>query len=558
MLRFALYTLAMLAWCTGAFAQSGMQMKYEVAVDTAAHYLLVKLTCTAPDVPVSGAAPSAPSLSTTPFAAPPVLATSAAPPSLTSPSSSVSSEGNAVQPFTLRMPVWAPGYYLIVDFPKYLTDFQATDADGTPLAWRKEGKNAWVIQPKSHVTEVSYRVYANERSVAESRVQEDVAFVAPCGVFMHVEGEKDSPVEVTYVLPEGWTQASSGLEHVGDWTGQRRTFVAPDFDMLYDSPVLLGRHYVKTFTHEGRDYEVALETPDGWEESGMEDDFRRVVSAASALMGGEVPYEKYCLMHLGRGPGGLEHLNSQACYSEGSFRFASREAYLNYLSFMAHEYFHLYNVKTIRPIELGPFDYDREVFTPLLWFSEGITVYYESRLLLLAGIVDAAYVLRDLSGFIRTVESQEGHRHMSLRQSSYDIWLNFFNRAANGRDTRISYYEKGPILGLLMDIDIRHKTGGQRSLDDLMRLLYHRYHLEQGRGFSEEEFWQACAEVAGEPLTLIRRYVDTTEEIDYDPILASVGLRLDRTTWTLLPLDGATEEQISLGQGMGLALPNSR
>ena len=488
-------------------------MSYEVTIDTAGHYLNVKLTCT----------------------------------------QTANSEGLEAtwQPIVLKMPVWAPGYYLIVDFPKYLTDFEATDADGTRLAWRKEGKNAWVVQPKSGQTVVTYRVYANERSVAESRVENGVAFVAPCGVFMHVEGEKDCPVEVTYTLPDGWTQASSGLPHKGDRTGQQRTFTAPNWDTLYDSPVLLGNHYVKTFTHESRTYEVALETPDGWEESGMEDDFRRVVTAAGTLMG-DIPYDRYCLMHLGRGQGGLEHANSQACYSNGSFRFPNHDAYLNYLSFVTHEYFHLYNVKTIRPIELGPFDYDREVHTPLLWFSEGITVYYETRLLLMAGIVDANYVLRELSGFIHTVEGQEGHRHMSLRQSSYDIWLNFFNRSANGCDVRISYYEKGPILGLLMDIDIRRKTGGERSLDDLMRLLYSRYHQEQGRGFTEEEFWLACAEVAGEPMTLIRRYVDTTDEIDYDEILNSVGLHLDRENWTIEPLTQANKEQKALGQSMGL------
>ena len=136
------------------------------------------------------------------------------------------------------------------------------------------------------------------------------------------------------------------------------------------------------------------------------------------------------------------------------------------------------------------------------------------------------YLLINLSSYIQTIEGAKGHKHMSLRQSSYDIWLNFFNSSANGKDVRISYYDKGPIIGLLMDIDIRRKTDGRKSLDDLMRLLYYRYYKEKGRGFTEEEFWESAAEVAGQPLELMRHYVDTTADIDYDSILADAGFKV--------------------------------
>ena len=216
------------------------------------------------------------------------------------------------------------------------------------------------------------------------------------------------------------------------------------------------------------------------------------------------------------------------------------------MAFTTHEYFHLYNVKAIRPIELGPFDYDREVHTPMLWVSEGFTVYYETQLMLRAGIVGKDYLLNDLSEYIRDTETTEGHRHMSLRQSSYDIWLNFFNRSANGNDVRISYYIKGPVLGLLFDIQLRELTKGKKSLDDLMRLLYNRYFLKENRGFTEEEFWASAEEIAGVPLPTLREYVDTTNEIDYDKMLAPAGLRLNKSSWKLeiLPNLNPLQEKI--------------
>lgn len=457
-------------------------------------------------------------------------------------------QGERADTLALKMPVWAPGYYLVVDYPKYVVDFAAATPQGEPLAWAKRGKNEWRVATGGRPADVTYRVWADMRSVAESRVEPRMAFIAPNGVFMHRSGDIRHSVRVTLHRPTTWASISTGLKSVA---GQADTYEAPDFDVLYDSPILMGNHRVIHFTHEGHEYEFALETPDGIDESPFTGDFKRMVSAATRLIG-HVPYDRYCLIHLGAGGGGLEHANSQACYTSGTYRFATKDEYLRHLSFTTHEYFHLYNIKSIRPIELGPFDYDRECFTPMLWVSEGLTVYYESRLLLDAGLVDGAYVRQTLADFIRTIETTGGHRHMSLRQSSYDIWLNFFNRAANGTDTRISYYDKGPILGLLTDIDIRHKSHGQRSLDDLMRLLYRRYYQELQRGFTEEDFWAAAREVAGEELTLMRRYVDTTDEIDYDAALAPAGLRLDRATWQLLPVEHPTKEAKAIRDAMRL------
>lgn len=465
---------------------------------------------------------------------------------------------------TLKMPVWAPGYYVIVDFPKHLTDFAATDDEGKPLAWKKQGKNAWVVKAKgSKALKATYRIFATARSVAECRVEHDVAFIPGNGVFMHVEGQKEQPAYLYFDLPTNWQHISTGMQAMTTRTfGGKTCYVAPNFDVLYDSPILLGNHRVDTFEHEGHPFEFALETPTGYETTTFKEDFKKIVTATTGIMR-HIPYENYCLIHLGKGGGGLEHLNSQACYTEGTFEFPDRDAYIEYLDFVAHEYFHLYNVKHIRPIELGPFDYDREVFTPLLWVSEGFTCYYSAQILRQAGLIDAEKQLRMYSEYIHNTETQEGHRHMSLRQSSYDIWLNFFNHDENSNDVRISYYVKGPVMGLLFDIELRRVTNGERSLDDLMRLLYNRYDQELGRGFTEEEFWQSVQEVATvtfqhgkasneteaeRTISQLRRLVDTTDDIDYEALLAPAGLTIDRQTWQLGIAEKPTKQQKRLRQ----------
>jgi len=426
----------------------------------------------------------------------------------------------------LKLPVWAPGYYLIMDYPKHIINFTAT-ADSQPCKWEKVGKSGWLVtHGNSKSIKVTYRVFANAQSVADAKVTAERAFIPGNGVFMYIENRKELPATVTFNLPSGWKKISTGLDPV---PGRQNTYRAKDFDILYDSPVLIGNHTTLFFDLEGRQYEVAIETPEGMEDTHFMDDLKKIISASTALIG-DVPYGHYCFLFPGPGGGGLEHINSQASFGI-SFQNRNHSAYLSQLYFIAHEYFHLYNVKTIRPIELGPFDYDREVFTSGLWISEGFTSYYEAVLLKRAGIVTPEEMLQKHNNPIRSIENAEGKTHMSLRQSSYDIWLNFFNRSANG-NTRISYYTKGQILGLLTDLAIRQMTSNVKSLDDVMRSLYYDFHIAKGRGFTEEEYWSVCADAAGQPLTEIREYVDTTKEIDYVKYLGYAGIDIDTTPLT--------------------------
>ena len=427
----------------------------------------------------------------------------------------------------LKLPVWAPGYYIIMDYPRHIINFAAA-ADTQPLQWEKVGKSGWLVNHGDNKSmKVTYRVFADERSVADAKVTTERAFIPGNGVFMYIEDRKELPVTVTFNLPSGWKKISTGLDPVA---GMKNTYHAKDFDILYDSPILMGNHTTLFFDLEGKRYEVAIETPEGMENTTFMEDLKKIISASTALIG-DVPYEHYCFLFPGPGDeGGLEHINSQASFGI-SFHNQNRNAYLNILYFIAHEFFHLYNVKTIRPIELGPFDYDKEVFTSGLWISEGFTSYYETLLLRRAGITTPEEALSKQNYSIRSIENAEGKMHMSLRQSSYDIWLNFFNRSANG-NTRISYYTKGQILGLLTDLTIRKMTDNTKSLDNVMQSLYYDFHIAKGRGFTEEEYWSVCANVAGQPLTEIREYVDTTKEIDYVKYLDYAGIDIDMTPYT--------------------------
>lgn len=427
---------------------------------------------------------------------------------------------------TFRLPVWAPGYYIVVDYPKYLMDFNAADAEGNPLKWDKLEKNGWTVENAKEV-HVSYRVLADSYSVAESRMDGKAAFVAPNGVFMHVENGVNHPVTVKFNAPANWTKTSTALEKKGD-----NLYYAPDFDVLYDCPLLFGNHYVEVIEHNGHSYEFAVETPKGWEESPMAEDFLKAVDQAIELFG-DTAYDSYTLLLMGAGGGGLEHQASQADYTSGHWDFDTRAEYLSMLKFLTHEFFHNYNVKAIRPAELVPFDYNKENYTTGLWVSEGVTCFYESTMLMRAGIISEQEHFDYISGYIRDTESTPGRQHMSLRSSSYDIWLNFFNRNSNAHDAIISYYVKGPVVAFLLDTEIRTATNGEKSLDDVMRLLYNNCY-KQGKGFTEEGLWQTIESVGGaEVVQKMRRYVDTTDELDYESILEPAGLTIDRNTWKI-------------------------
>jgi predicted metalloprotease with PDZ domain len=424
-----------------------------------------------------------------------------------------------------KLPAWTTGFYKIQDYARNVLGFEAADGTGRPLAWEKTTKNTWRVKKGgSAAVVVSYDVYAFNLFCADSYLGDDRGFLLPSGVFMYVDGLLRHPVTVTIDPFSAWKEVVTGLDPV---EGRPRTYSAPDFDVLYDSPILMGNLVLLAFEVRGIPHVFAAHPSDmgSVDRPKFTADLKRMVESAVAIFD-DIPYKRYAFLAIGPGGGGIEHLNSAVLAFNGA-GLDNSATYTGWLCFVAHEYFHNYNVKRIRPIALGPFDYDRENYTRMLWVSEGFTSYYEYLVLNKAGLLPRDKVLEMMSGAIARYENVPGRLHQSATEASFDTWIQFFNRGENAANTTISYYDKGAALGMLLDLEIRNDTGNRKSLDDVMRRLYRRYYKDEGRGFTDAEFRQACEEAAGRPLDEIFEYASTVKPVDYPKYLAYAGLAID-------------------------------
>jgi len=447
-------------------------------------------------------------------------------------------EGITKDTLVLKMPVWTPGYYWIQNYPKNLSRLEIRDAAGRECPLRKTSKNVWkVATGGAGSLTASWVVYGNSHSVADAFIDTTHAFIVPAALFLYPEHALKLPSRVTLDLYPGWTTVSTGLEPVTTPAGAEtagtpaqtcQTFSASCYDVLFDSPILAGNQEVMTFTVNSVPHHIAVLNPGSYDREALKRDYAKVVESAVSIIG-EMPYKHYTFLIMGKGMGGLEHLNSMAVFTgreDGDIYPADRRSFRGWMEFIAHEYFHLYNIKTIRPVALGPFDYDRENYTNMLWVSEGFTVYYENIIMNRAGFMTPDDMLESLSRSITAYESIPGSRVQSATLSSFDTWINFFSRSENSQNTTISYYDKGCGLGLLLDLKIRKSTGNRKSLDDVMRTLYYDYHKKLGRGFTDEEFRTECEKAAGTDLGELFGWASSVVRPDYDRYLDYAGLYL--------------------------------
>lgn len=435
-------------------------------------------------------------------------------------------EGIRSDTLDVKLPAWTPGYYQIMDYARNVLNFRAEDAAGLAIGWQKTNKNTWRLRTgRATGVAITYDVYAFAPSVADSYLDDGRAFICPAGVFMYVAGRLELPVTVTVKPFSAWRTVSTGLDPV---PGQAHTFTAPDFDVLYDSPILVGNQEVISFEVRGIPHVLAGNNLGGLDREKFVADLKKMIEAAATLMG-DIPYTHYAFLVIGPGGGGLEHLNSTAL-TIGNGEMTSRAAYIRWLAFVTHEYFHLYNVKRIRPIALGPFDYDGENYTNMLWVSEGFTVYYEDMILRRAGLLTRDEVLERAGANIARYENAPGHLFQSATESSFDTWIKFFTRTPNLATTTISYYDKGAALGLLLDLAIRHDSGNAHSLDNVMRTLYKEFYQQKKRGFTDAEFREVCERAAGAPLAeIFDVYASTVKPVNYAKYLAYAGIDVDMT-----------------------------
>ncbi|HEX3933607.1 MAG TPA: hypothetical protein VHW43_02940 [Puia sp.] len=449
-----------------------------------------------------------------------------------------------------KMPVWMPGYYQILDYAKKVEQFHAFDGTGKALNWEQISGNTWRVgRPSGSAIILEYDVLADKAFVANPWLDSTRGYINGPGVFVYPDDYLRQPVTVTVHPWSGWhatserTLIATGLRRVA---GQQHTFIASDFDILYDSPILVGSlEEIPVFTVKGiPHYFVGYKLGD-FDRQQLSDDLKKVVTVATDVIG-DIPYTDYTFLAIGPGRGGIEHLNSTTVGFSGA-GLSKEEGREKVLSFLSHEYFHQYNVKRIRPMALGPFDYERENRTDLLWISEGLTVYYEYRMVHSAGLMSNEAYLKDFQDDITAYEKQPGHLYQTLAQASYETWSDGpFGRKGDSVNKTISYYEKGPAIGLLLDMAIRHATAGQKSLDDVMRRLYREFYQQKKRGFTDDEFRQVCESIAGQPLPEIFDYVFTVKEPDYAKYLAYGGMGIDPETFRIYPLPTASEAQLAI------------
>ena len=419
----------------------------------------------------------------------------------------------------LMMPVWTPGSYLVREFSRHIDSMVVTSADGTELPFRKTRKNRWLVETAEvDRLRVSYRLYCNELSVRTNWVGRQFGILNGAATFLTEPTRKDEIHTVELRLRDGWTRSATSLRAEGE---RPHVYVAADFDELVDSPIVFGQLNVYPFDVGGVEHQLVNVGEAGyWDGSQAANDLKKVVKEHQRMWG-VVPYDRYLFLNvISESGGGLEHDNS-CLIMTSRWSFRDEKRYKDWLSLASHEFFHAWNVRRLRPRSLIEYDYENEVYTENLWIAEGITSYYEDLALVRAGLFSEKELLERLSKNIETTQKANGRAMQSLRESSYDTWIKFYRPDENSSNTRVSYYSKGAVVAFLLDAKIRKLTGGNKSLDDVMRQMFANFAQS---GYTPDDFRKTAGEVAGEDLAdWFKRAIDQTDELDFSD-LAAVGL----------------------------------
>lgn len=424
---------------------------------------------------------------------------------------------------TVVMPAWIPGSYRIRDFAGRIRYLRASDPNGTALRAQKTDKSSWkVYNGDSGSVQISYEVFSGEVTPRTSFVDHRHALINGASLFLYVDGYIEQTSEIVIDLPDQW-KITNGLEKIAE-----NRFRSINYDILVDSPILAGDQSVISFRVDGKEHELAVSGNMAGDMKAFASDLEKVCSAASFMMGG-IPARRYCfILEMNSSGGGLEHMNSTVIMAD-RLALTDTEKYKKLLKTFAHEYFHMWNVKRIRPAELSPLNYRSENYTGLLWIAEGFTDYFARKFLARSGIFSRDEFIRDISDLISMFMESPGRHMQSAYDSSFDSWIKQYQPSPDSVNSSISYYTLGDVLALCLDISIVRATSGHKSLDDFMRLLFDRYRKD-GRGYSEKDILAGLKEISGIDFTeFFDRHVHGTAEIDFGQLLSSIGLKLSIT-----------------------------
>ena len=460
----------------------------------------------------------------------------------------------------LQLPVWSPGRYAKMDFAKNIQNFTVTDAAGKALVWDKTTGSRWVVRTGgTRGVRVRYKSFGTLLSGTFSVLDSAHANWNGAALFMYVEGHKQNPVTLAITPPESWHILNGDTRST-----DQRDYRFENYDRLIDTPTEVAPGFlVDSFVVDGRKYRTMVHhngaPPAGVRERFVRD-VEKIVRYENSVFS-PPPLDQYTfLFHIGYpGGDGMEHLYSTQVIDRRPW--ADSLAILPGIGTAAHEYFHVWNVKRVRPVALGPFDYTREQYQPSLWVAEGWTQYFGQAALHRAGITDLDEFYRSMAGIIRANLTAPGRKEVSARMASFHapFWDGTAQQQpTNGSQTFFSYYTKGAGLALYLDLYVREKSNNRRALDDVFNTLERTvwnapnasYYL-QGRGYTELDVEHAATSVAGEDMhSWFERYVGGTEDLDYDALLAAAGLRLVREDrWHIEEVPNATAAQRAVRDG---------
>ena len=444
----------------------------------------------------------------------------------------------------LSLPVWIPGSYLVREFARHLSELSA-HRHGREVALRQLDKSSWAVTGDGRgELEIRYSVYAFDTSVRAAFLDADRGFFNGTSLLLRVEGAEDRPHRLELVdLPEGWAVATTLAAEAVDETGRGR-YRAPDYDELVDHPFELGRFWRGQFMAARVPHEVVVAgaLPD-FDGERLLADTARICEAQIAFWHGtgEVaerpPFERYLFLlnAVDDGHGGLEHRASTALIAprrdlpcretarprEPAAAVPERsDGYVGLLGLVSHEYFHAWNVKRMRPRDFERYDYARENYTELLWFFEGFTSYYDDLFLVRAGLIDEARYLRLLARTLGHVAGAPGRHVQSVAQASFDAWVKYYRHDENTPNATISYYAKGSLVALALDLTLR--AAGRGSLDEVMRELWKR---GAGGPIDEADIAAALEAVGGRAFAAeLEAWVHGRDELPLRPLLEAAGV----------------------------------
>ncbi len=441
----------------------------------------------------------------------------------------------------VKMPAWRTGRYTIEDLANGVRGFTATDSKGQPLRWQKIDKSTWRVQlPQLASVRISYGLYANELALRTRHIDDSHAYLDASAVFMYADRYRGDDVTVALQVPPAWNSVS-GMRSAGP-----NRFVAPNWDILVDSPIETGIHKLYRFSEGGQDYEVLFWGKGNYDAEQAVSDLKAMVAEADTIWS-SYPFDRYVFMiHATDGPGGgaTEHRNSTVIQFPRDY-FQPRRRYMSFLSTASHEFIHTWNVKAYRPAGLVPYNYQSENYTDLLWVAEGSTSYFTEHLLLRSGLMKPDEFFESLASEIEHNRHTPGTDVQSVAEASFDEWISVSGDRA--RNASVNIYSEGSLVSWMLDIALLQQTGGKVSYRDVHEVLYRRFDADE-RGYTSRDMLAILAELTGKSWEAwwARNVESPVGAVDFEALLKPVGLtareegpKVAWAGWSGRPDDGA-------------------